>query len=306
MTASLTRGRVRGAIRNRRPLLRNGRIAELHAPLDPAEVADFGPVNDVLTLINFGTEDGSVAGAICHFGIHGVAIQCSDLISSDCMGRAIQRFEKDLDGVVVLHLNAPCADIDPIKMGNEAALDEMSDRLYAGLRDAAAMPQHAISLAPQNSSGGIFHARRRETRRSEHLDRELQRLASDDSQRSHHSGPGYARFLLEEEKAVGELASELNIPYQILRMGDLLWIGIGGEVFTHTGQRLARLSDRLMILPVGITGSSAGYLPTAEMFAQGGYEVSCARWCPVAPGEPEKLFETIERDALEIAGASQA
>jgi neutral ceramidase len=305
VTASLTRGRVSGAVRNRRPLLRNGRVAELHAPLDPAEIGDAGPVNDVLTLIKFLNERGSLAGAICHFGIHGVAIQCSDLISSDCMGRAIQHFEKDSGAGIVLHLNSPCADIDPVKMGDEDALKEMTERLYAGLRRVNAEPERAISPAPQQSYGSDFRAKRRPTRTKGELSWELERIAgaSNDSNRSHHSGPGYERFLLEEEQAVSELPSEFDIPYQILRTGNLLWIGVGGEVFTRTGQDLVALDDYLTILPVGITGASAGYLPTVEMFAQGGYEVACARWCPIAPGEAEKLFGTIESAVRAMAGA---
>jgi hypothetical protein len=305
-TVGLSRVRVPGAIRNRRPLLRNGRIAELHAPVAPAEIADLGPVNDVLTLIKFRDKSGSVAGGICHFGIHGVAVQGSDLISSDCMGRAIQRFENDTDGGIMLHLNAPCADIDPIAMGDENALEEMTALLYAGLRDVNAAPERVLSLTPQQTVGTTFRAKRRSTRSKEELAEKVAELPAvvQGSDHTHHSGPGYERFLLEEEQAVAELPAEFDIPYQILRTGDLLWIGIGGEVFTRTGQHLASIDNRLTILPVGITGASAGYLPTSEMFSQGGYEVSCARWCSIAPGQAEKLFESIERDARSVAGVS--
>jgi hypothetical protein len=192
-------------------------------------------------------------------------------------------------------------------MGAENALEEMTQRLYAGLRAGSAAPERVISLNPQRTRSGTLQAKRRPTRTSEELNRELTQVGAlnNGHDRSHHSGRGYERFLLEEEQAVAEMPALFDIPYQILRTGDLLWIGIGGEIFTCTGQHLAAISDCLAILPVGITGASVGYLPTAEMFSQGGYEVSCARWCAVAPGEPEKLFETVEREARAIAGAQR-
>jgi hypothetical protein len=293
----LRRGRVEGAVRNRRPLHKSGRIAELHAPLDPADVSDPGPVNDTLTLVEFRDESGTRKGALCHFGIHGVAIQCSELISSDCMGRAIQRVEEH--GGVVLHLNAPCGDIDPVAMGDETALDAMTERLYAGIVDVSQSAGRAVYLAPQQSVAGTFRASRRATRSMEVLLAEEERLAQtgSDDPRRHHSGAGWERFLVEEERAVAEMPQEFDIPYQILRAGDLMLIGIGGEIFTRFGQQLVTIDERLHVLPVGITGASLGYLPGSEMFAQGGYEVSNAHWCRIAPGETEKLFAEIAQDA---------
>ena len=62
----------------------------------------------------------------------------------------------------------------------------------------------------------------------------------------------------------------------------------------------------LLILPVGLTGGAQGYLPAKEMFAQGGYEVACAQWCPIEPGETEKLFARISTDLHAVAGGEAA
>lgn len=43
--------------------------------------------------------------------------------------------------------------------------------------------------------------------------------------------------------------------------------------------------------------------PPEQAFSQGGYEVARARWCPIAPGETEKLsalFAHIEADVLRV------
>lgn len=295
----LSSGKVPNAVRNRRPLLKTGKIAELHVPLNPDDVANFGQVDNTMTVLNFFDLQGNLAGAICHFGVHGVCIQCSQLISSDCMGRAIQRAETETSAnIVILHLNGPCGDIDPIGMGSVAALDSVSERLFAGFKAVSATIVRPLFATPQYVVNGTFHARRRPTRPNEVLlaqEREMQ-TSTVPGDLSHHSGVGYERFLLQEERALSTMPVEFDIPYQVLRAGDLVLVGVAGEIFTNCGLKLRSLANRPVILPVGITGGWRGYLPPEDAYSQGGYEVSRARWCLIAPGETERLFAQVERD----------
>jgi hypothetical protein len=111
----------------------------------------------------------------------------------------------------------------------------------------------------------------------------------------HHSGAGYEAFLLAEEEKVSTMPAEFDISYQVVQLGNFVLVGIGGEVFTRSGLALQAMYPELCVLPVGLTGGAGGYLPTKEMYAQGGYEVACAQWCPIAPGEAEKLFDQVSR-----------
>jgi hypothetical protein len=304
-------GEVEDVLYNRRPLLKSGRIAELHAALAPEDVLDPGPVNRTMTLVKFHGMGGALKGALCHFGIHGVAIQCSNLISSDCMGRAIQAVEGELgDRTVFLHLNAPCGDIDPIVMGDECALDTMSRRLQAGISLTLRHSEIEFEMPAQiNALSSVFRARRRETRSSATLRRERDRLlaaAAKRSDASHHSGAGYEAFLLSEEERVRELPCELDVPYQILQWGRLVLVGVGGEIFTRQGLDLQSSFPNSLLLLVGLTGGALGYLPLAEMYEQGGYEVMCAQWCPVAEGEAERLFARIEYDLRQATESGAA
>src|SRR6185312_14597779 len=97
------------------------------------------------------------------------------------------------------------------------------------------------------------------------------------------------------------MPDKLDVSYRILRWGDLVLVGIAGEIFTCFGLALQAACPDLLILPVGLTGGAQGYLPATEMFAQGGYEVACAQWCPIAPGETEKLFAQITAELQEEA-----
>ena len=81
-----------------------------------------------------------------------------------------------------------------------------------------------------------------------------------------------------------------------MRCGNLVLVGIAGEIFTRFGLALQATCPNLLVLPVGLTGGANGYLPAKEMFSHGGYEVACAQWCPIAPGETEKLFARLTAD----------
>jgi hypothetical protein len=293
---SLSARPVPDVVYNRRPLLKNGRIPELHQPLSKDLLADPGPVNDTMTIVKFRANDGRLIGGLCHFGIHGVAVQCSELISSDCMGRAIQRAEAGSDAVL-LHLSGACGDIDPIAMGSDEALETMTTRLYAGIRgvieaEERRIQQPIIATAYQ----GHLRAARRATRPAAWLHKEREALLSGANQHDehhHHSGAGYEAFLLAEEERVSALPAEFDISYQLLMCGPLVLVGIGGEVFTCSGLALQSIYPAVCVLPVGLTGGAAGYLPTSEMYEQGGYEVACDQWSPIAPGEAEKLFAQV-------------
>lgn len=303
-TLSVSSGPIRDVLYNRRPLLRDGRIPELHRPVSQDLLSDPGPVNDTMTIVKFHRGDGAVAGGLCHFGIHGVAVQCSELISSDCMGRAIQLAEREAGNqTVLLHLNGACGDIDPVSMGGDEALDTMTARLHRGVRavlNAAARP---LPISPIRTSRHVFRAARRPARPVVVLERERRELLGtiEASGLRHHSGVGYEAFLLAEEAKVSVTPAKFEIPYQFLRLGTVILAGIGGEVFTHCGLALQATLPEFSVLPVGLTGGAAGYLPTREMYAQGGYEVACASWSLIAPGETEKLLAGIHSDLRKVA-----
>ena len=301
---SISKGQVLNVLYNLRPVLRNGQIAELHNPVAPEDIADAGPVNDVMTVVKVHADGGKFLGGLCHFGIHGVAVQCSQLISSDCMGRATQAVEQETDSVL-LHLNGPCGDIDPALMGCDEALEEMTRRLSNGIHQIISLAEIPLpDSGPSRMVAGRFLANRRTTRRHEDLADMRARLdagSEETESENHHSGTGYQRFLLSEEAKVSAMASQFEIPYQLLAFCGIVLAGIGGEVFTKSGLALQQSAAGITLLPVGLTGGAAGYLPTREMYAQGGYETACAQWCPIAPGQTERLLAQITGEVQRIA-----
>ncbi len=302
-TVSICRGKAGGVLYNRRPILADGKIPELHGNLDPSAIADPGPVNDTMTLIRFADPAGVLVGAFCHFGIHGVCIQCSELISGDCMGRAIGRAEKELkEKSVILFLNGPCGDIDPKDMGDEKALDKTTQSLHKKISSLLHTPGMPISLSPEKHLKKTFHAKRRKTRTGEkiaELQVRLELAARLENEFHHHSGPGYELFLLKEERELSLLPKRVDIQYRIFRLGELILVGVEGEVLTRFGLMLCDYFKEYQVLVTGLTDGWKGYLPFREAYRQGGYEVTPSRWSRVEPGETEKLLAQIKKNISE-------
>ena len=58
-----------------------------------------------------------------------------------------------------------------------------------------------------------------------------------------------------------------------IKIGDLVFAGIGGEVFTAIGNRIAELSPYKDTIICCITNNYGGYVPNKEAYDEGGYEV---------------------------------
>jgi hypothetical protein len=75
-----------------------------------------------------------------------------------------------------------------------------------------------------------------------------------------------------------------------LAFGPLLHVGIQGELFVGLGQQIrAALGDETTCV-AALCDGTVGYIPTAETFAQGGYEPNAS---VLQPGEGERLVEAV-------------
>lgn len=73
------------------------------------------------------------------------------------------------------------------------------------------------------------------------------------------------------------------------RVGDVAFVGFGGEVFNKIGQAIKTASPFRSTFILTHCNGAAGYVPTRASYAEGGYEVQSS---PFAPGAGEQLIET--------------
>jgi hypothetical protein len=90
-----------------------------------------------------------------------------------------------------------------------------------------------------------------------------------------------------------------TVPFTITvaRMGDLAFVGLGGEVFNEIGAAIKAASPFRQTFVLTHCNGAAGYVPTRASYPEGGYEVQSS---PFAPGADEILFQEATRLLKEL------
>ena len=76
--------------------------------------------------------------------------------------------------------------------------------------------------------------------------------------------------------------SKADIEVHMIRMGEIALIGVPLEPFSATGKRIREMSPFSYTLFSGYSNGNNGYLPTAEEYPRGGYEVEQTAFEPEA------------------------
>lgn len=207
------------------------------------------------------------------------------LISGDYPSFAASRIETSGIGATALFLNGCAGDIAPLGAfdGLDRARRE-GDRLAAAVLSAVksgvrmdALPLHGDSLrvaldyAPLPAVTEIellATERERTVRPEERSNPEVQlQIRAAYADWAYH-----LRRILAGIEPLDPVIAEV----QALRIGDLTLIGISGEPFWQTGEKLKRLAQTSHAWSLGYCNAYSGYLPPAEAIPQGGYEVDDA------------------------------
>ena len=71
-------------------------------------------------------------------------------------------------------------------------------------------------------------------------------------------------------------------------IGDVVFAGFPGEPFTEMGRQVKNNSPFTLTIPSCCTNGHDGYYPTADAFAENGYEANASRY---VAGTAEELLE---------------
>ena len=75
------------------------------------------------------------------------------------------------------------------------------------------------------------------------------------------------------------------VPITVMSLGGVVFVGFGGEAFTSYGRIMRELCPDKFVVSVVCANGYEGYLPTAEAFAQGGYEACSSFFMPTLEEE---------------------
>ncbi|MBR4955640.1 MAG: hypothetical protein IKY46_06995 [Clostridia bacterium] len=76
-----------------------------------------------------------------------------------------------------------------------------------------------------------------------------------------------------------------KIPVTVMAVGDVAFVGYGGEPFTEYATRSRAAAKEMTVITCGLANGQQGYLPTKNAFLEGGYEARSSRFTPTLPDE---------------------
>lgn len=99
------------------------------------------------------------------------------------------------------------------------------------------------------------------------------------------------------DEAAAVVAPKVPFNLTVGRLGDIGFVGWGGEVFNEIGQAVKNASPFRTTFIFTHCNGAAGYVPTRPSYAEGGYEVQSS---PFAPGAAEQLIDATLQTLREL------
>lgn len=205
-----------------------------------------GPIDREVILVEVRDTDGNAIGRLGNFACHGTMLsQRNYQLSGDWPGLAAAKLEADL-GVPFLFFNGGAGNVAPLN-DRQAVFEPVEALAAAFVGDIENLCAQVTKWTGSETIGGAT------------LDLAM------------------PRKLRDVEEGMGKTC---QVKIQGVRIGPLRVIGFPGEVFSETTMAVKKKHPLTMVCSY-IAGSQAGYVPVAEAYETGGYEV---RVSPYAEG----------------------
>jgi len=219
----------------------------------------YGPTDKQVLVAKIAKADGTVVAVLFDYATHSTALGPQNyVISGDVLGLAEQFVEKILaPGVIAPGFAGACGDIDPWyrilpQFNTESGWIPEPVLLGTLLGEEVVHVYHDIKET--NAAGKIGCA---------FITMALPRKPTDNA----------------DDKTESQTAS-LNITAG--RVGDIGFIGFGCEMCTEIGMAIKAASPFKHTFVITHCNGAAGYLPTKDMYKEGGYEVRSSPFLPQA------------------------
>lgn len=220
-----------------------------------------------------------------NYACHGVVLGGDNLnISADWIGAARETLEASGKVGTALFLQGCCGNINPPTHGSfdevKRAGESVADPLLAALPNAKQIDNPRIRVAWKEVDLPLMQLPAEEEleqeisfRRSE-LEKGQAEGASLANMQISRAMLGWAQDALKMVSAEGGPKS-IRVPLQAISLGGLTLATLPGEAFCEYGLAFRRMTTS-EVMPVGYANGNIGYIPTAEAYKEGGYEVDNA------------------------------
>jgi hypothetical protein len=221
---------------------------------------------------------------IYNYGCHGVVLGLLNReISADWIGTASRAIES-ATGATAFFLQGCCGDINPRQQGGFDIVEQLGGSLgsnvVAALDDsvpvdgplAIASEMVDLPVLPPMSVEDLEKIAAEESGLADDA-RATGRVDKDIEVSAHLAMKMWAEELIDHIRR-GDIKPSVTVEVQAIRIGDVRIAALPGEAFTDIGKRLKVEGDKTIV--AGYANGNIGYIPTAEAYSEGGYEVDGA------------------------------
>lgn len=282
-------GQVGDVSFNRRYWMKDGQLRTNPGRLNPEIDRPAGPIDPDVTLLRIDGLDGQAMGIVTSFACHPDTIG-GRAYSGDYPAALSAAVKESLgEQAVSVFLLGACGDINHTDTGRPAPAERNFSR-EIGLRLAggALRIREDTETFTEAGAGAVrafipMKLREASTREIE----QAQRVLGDSRI------VGAERFFAEQIMKVAEQpGGEAQLEVQALRLGDLAFVGMPGELFVELGLAVKQASPYAhTIINTLCNGSIYGYVCTETAYEQGGYEPRLKVFSRISPGTGERLAE---------------
>ena len=236
-----------------------------------------GPVVSYAHVLRFVAADGTGATLFNH-ACHPVVLGHNNLQISGDFASAAVRYIEEQTGDKALFVNGACGDVNPRITGGsfadvEALGQELGQAVLEGRDAAVPLDASAISWAHERLDLPLQPPPSRWRAEVEQLKGHLRARLARGSEVSK-AQLAWAVARCKWVRAGAECPRVQSFEMQALALGELVLLGLEGEIFARYQLDLEAAHGPAVLC--GFANGCIGYVPTADEYARGGYEIDLA------------------------------
>ena len=280
---------------------------------------DGGDIDTEVSVAWLRDMDGETVAHLINYGCHPVVMGADNRwISADYPGALVRALEAGSGGTAFF-LTGACGNVDPVRRGSfedvewlGQALADVVGQTLANIEDRSSGPMGAgkvaamtsasevltLPLQPMPSTAQLMH----------HREQHLQNLAEIGASEETVEAKIQRAMLAWADETLahvqsGATPSAIAARVQVIRVGNLVLVGVPGELFSGLGRQIKEALPGCLAFIVGYANGDAGYIPDRAAYDVGGYEVTDAyRYYGYPSALAPEAGEMIVRTSVRLAG----
>lgn len=284
-------------VHNRRWHLRDGTVRMNPPVMSPDLVAPAGPVDPALSVLVVRDRDRRPVAVLANLGLHYVGSRGLD-ISADYYGyfdRALRR----------------CAGAEFLVIMSNGCSGDVNNVNFQRSRPTSLHDYHQAERVANVCAGEAWKVWNTLWEEDFHSEVTLgaleervkviprrptdEQLVADRAYLAEHrveEDPVRYMYARERVLLAEEFPRSIEVPIHALRVGEIGFVGLPGEIFAAIGLAIKRRSPFPHTVCISLANDCVGYVATDRGLDQGGYETELCRWVFVPKGTEGRWIET--------------